>query len=231
MPTILITGANRGLGLEFCRQYADAGWDILACCRHPEQADALNQLSKETGQVQVYRLNVTDFSNIEALADQLAHVHLDVLLNNAGVYGDTRQTPFGKLDYQTWMQTFSVNSMAPVKMAEVFLPHLMRAQSPKLVTITSRMGSITDNGSGDCILYRSSKAALNAAMKSLSLDLKAQGIAVQVLHPGWVHTEMGGPNALIDPPESIQGMRKVIDELTTDNAGRFLNYKGEELPW
>ena len=227
MATVLITGANRGLGLEFCKQYADEGWDVLACCRNPETADKLADIP----QVRVLPLDVSDFAQIDKLAAQLQDTAIDVLINNAGIYGDSPRRSFGQLDYAAWTQTLTINTQAPVKMAEAFLPHLQRGDKKMLVSISSQMGSIADNGSGGSIVYRTSKAALNAAMKSIAIDLAEQGIGVLVLHPGWVKTDMGGPNALIDAQKSVAGMRRVIAEFTPDQSGCFLKYDGSTLPW
>jgi NAD(P)-dependent dehydrogenase (short-subunit alcohol dehydrogenase family) len=227
MATVLVTGANRGLGLEFCKQYAADGWEVLACCRHLENAGKLSGISN----VRVFPLDVGDFEEIDRLAKKLEDTTVDVLINNAGVYGDSSGHGFGQLDYAAWNRTLLINAQAPVKMAEAFLPHLQRGKHKRLVSITSQMGSIADNGSGGSILYRTSKAALNAAMKSLAIDLKGLGIGVFILHPGWVKTDMGGPNALIDTERSVAGMRRVIAESTLQQSGSFLKYDGSALPW
>jgi NAD(P)-dependent dehydrogenase (short-subunit alcohol dehydrogenase family) len=227
MATVLVTGANRGLGLEFCRQYAEAGWRVLACCRRPDTAGSLSEYS----QVSVHSLDVSDFKQIDNLAMELRDTAIDVLVNNAGVYGDSLGHGFGHLDYEVWTRTLKINTQAPVKMAEAFLPNLKRGEKKMLVSITSQMGSIADNGSGGSILYRTSKAALNAAMKSLAIDLEEQGIGVILLHPGWVRTDMGGEHALIEPSESIAGMRGVIENFTFAQSGAFLKYDGSALPW
>jgi len=226
MATVLVTGASRGLGLEFCRQYAADGWQVLACCRNPETAGKLAGINH----VRVFPLDVSDFSQIDHLAAQLQDTAIDVLINNAGIYGDAQQG-FGQLDYAAWSRTLTVNTQAPVKMAEAFLPHIKRGDKKRLVSITSQMGSIADNSSGGSILYRSSKAALNAAMKSIAIDLEDQGVGVLLLHPGWVKTDMGGNNALIEARESVAGMRKVIAQFTLAQSGSFLKYDGSPLPW
>ena len=227
MATVLITGASRGLGLEFCKQYAAEGWQVLACCRNPETTVKLADIPH----VRVFSLDVSDFAQIDKLATQLHDTAIDVLINNAGIYGDSSQRGFGQLDYADWMQTFTVNTQALVKMAEAFLPQLKRGNKKLLVSVSSQMGSIADNNSGGSLLYRTSKAALNAAMKSLAIDLENQGIGVLVLHPGWVKTDMGGPNALIDAQESVAGMRQVFARFTLAQSGSFLKYDGSTLPW
>jgi NAD(P)-dependent dehydrogenase (short-subunit alcohol dehydrogenase family) len=231
MSTVLVTGANRGLGLEFCRQYLDAGWSVIATTRVPEQAAALSDLSRANGRLTVHRLDVGELDHIGELAERLTGTAIDVLINNAGVYGDTPTTGLGHLDYCRWAEVMKINAMAPVRLSEAFTPHLIAGRHRLTVAITSLMGSIADNGSGGSILYRSSKAALNAAMKSLSIDLRPLGIGVLMLHPGWVLTDMGGTRAPTTPQQSISGMRTVIDAYTPAQSGQFLNFRGESLPW
>lgn len=231
MKTVLITGANRGLGLEFCRQYANDGWRVIAACRAPESADALRALADEFNRIQIEALDVADFAQIDALSSRLSDRAIDVLLNNAGVYGDDGEHGFGALDYAKWSETLTINTLAPVKMAEAFLPHLRRGASKLIVAVSSLMGSMADNSSGGSLLYRSSKAGLNAAMKSLSIDLRRHDIGVLILHPGWVRTDMGGKNALIDVEESISGMKRRIDGFVPARSGCFEKYDGTLMPW
>lgn len=231
MPTVLITGANRGLGLEFSRQYANDGWQVLACCRSPETASALDRLQQSTGAINVFRLDLGDLDAIDVLARQLSGVAIDVLINNAGVYGDTSQTAFGRIDYARWIEVLRINTLAPVKMTEALLDQLRAGERRLTVAVTSLMGSMADNSSRGAILYRSSKAGLNAAMKSLSFDLRGSGIGVLILHPGWVRTDMGGINAPLDAAESVSGMRQVIDRYHPSLSGQFLNFRGESEPW
>lgn len=227
MPTVLITGANRGLGLEFARQYAADGWRVIATCRNPAGARELADLG---GAVDVHALDVTDHGRIQALAKTLKRDAIDVLINGAGIYGP-RPAPLGGVNYAAWGEVFRVNAMAPLTVSEGFDDHVARSDLKRIVTITSRMGSIADNDSGGSYIYRSSKAAVNAVMKSLSVDLRPRGITVVVIHPGWVKTDMGGPSALIDPEESVSAMRKVIAGLTMEDSGRFFNYDGPGIPW
>ncbi|OQW73760.1 MAG: short-chain dehydrogenase [Proteobacteria bacterium ST_bin11] len=231
MQSVLITGANRGLGLEFCRQYAAEGYEVIAACRNPEQAEPLAALAKQYPHLQIETLDVADFSQIDALAAKLSERKIDILLNNAGVYGDKPGEGFGQLDYQTWANVLAVNVMAPLKLAEAFLPQVQRSDKRLIVALSSLMGSMTDNTSGGSILYRSSKAGLNAALKSLSIDLRSAAVGVLILHPGWVRTDMGGPNGLIDVKESVAGMRQVIDNFSLADTGRFIKYDGSALPW
>lgn len=232
MQTILITGANRGLGLEFCRQYAEAGDRVIAACRNPEKAGRLRELAaSHPDTIQVETLDVAGFAQIDALSAGLADEAIDVLINNAGVYGDKSGGGFGNLDYRSWTNTLSINTQAPVKMAEAFLPQIQRSDKKLIVSLSSLMGSVADNTSGGSILYRSSKAALNAAMKCLAIDLQDKSVGVLIFHPGWVRTDMGGPNGLIDVDESVSGMRKVIDSFSIRQSGCFVKYDGTPMPW
>jgi NAD(P)-dependent dehydrogenase (short-subunit alcohol dehydrogenase family) len=229
MPTVLITGANRGLGLEFARQYAKDGWRVLACAREPGKATALGALAKgSSGKVTTHALDVADFAQVERLAREVKDP-LDVLLNNAGVYA--RGARFGHLDYPEWERSFRVNCLAPIRMAELFVDHVALSGQRKIVNVTSLMGSIGDNESGGSYAYRSSKAALNMATVCLARDLKERGITAVVVHPGWVKTDMGGAEAPIEAPESVAGLRKVIEQVEVGDSGSFFDYEGERLPW
>jgi len=226
---VLVTGANRGIGLEFVRQYAEDGYRVIACCRNPLNAASLDALAAASdGRVSVHALDVSDFGQIERLALALEGEAIDILINNAGFYP---QSSFGSVDYVDWDKAFRINAMAPMKMVQSFIEHISSSHLRKIVTLSSKMGSIADNGSGGSYLYRTSKVAANMIMKSLAIDLKPLGIAVTTLHPGWVKTDMGGPHALITTEVSVAGMRNVIDQLSTNNAGRFTAYDGQEIPW
>lgn len=230
METTLITGANRGIGLEFSRQYAADGWRVLACTRHPQKSDALNTLAAEFPQhITVHTLDVGDHAQIEKLAQSLANESIDLLLNNAGIYTSCRKDD--DIDQEAWIQAFLVNTIAPLKMAQTFAPQIARSSQKKIVTISSKMGSIADNSGGDSYIYRSSKAAVNMVVKSLAIDLKPAGVTAVVLHPGWVKTDMGGLNALISTEQSVSGMRRVISQLTRADSGKFMAYDGQMVPW
>ncbi|OAI21227.1 short-chain dehydrogenase [Methylomonas lenta] len=231
MKTVLITGANRGLGLEFCRQYTRDDWRVIATCRHPDIANDLNSLARQYANLQVHALDVADFSQIDALSQLLVNESIDVLINNAGIYADQQGCGVGQLDYQAWEKSFLINTLAAVKMAETFLPQLQKSKQKLIVSISSLMGSMADNASGGSLSYRSSKAALNAAMKSLSIELCRDLVGVLILHPGWVKTDMGGKNASITVEESVSGMRQQIEIFNLQKTGRFLNYEGAQLPW
>ena len=226
MPTVLITGANRGLGLEFARSYAADGWRVHACCRHPEKAKALKAVE---GDLVVRKLDVTDGLRVAGLARELADEAIDVLLNNAGVYGP--RSDFGETDFDDWLDVLKINTIAPLRMAERFVEQVARSDRKLIVSISSGMGSIAMNDEGGRYPYRTSKAALNMVVKGLAADLAARGIIAVALSPGWVQTDMGGPNADLTPEESVAGMRAVIDGLTPDDSGRFFNYQSEDRPW
>jgi NAD(P)-dependent dehydrogenase (short-subunit alcohol dehydrogenase family) len=227
---VLVTGANRGLGLEFVKQYAEDGATVYACCRAPGEAKALRKISDATGgKVSFHALDVADPHSIMALAESFGAEPIDILINNAGIYGPEHQSA-DNMDFDGWAKTFAVNSMAPLRVAQAFRRNLRKGQEKKLVTITSGMGS-TPQHTGDYFAYRASKAAVNNVMHGLSRAWKADNIIVTVIHPGWVKTDMGGPNAALEPHESITGMRRVIAELTAADSGKFLDYRGQEIPW
>ena len=231
METILVTGASRGIGLEFCRHYAKSGCQVFACCRTPGSAHALVRLARQYPDIRMITLNVSDQDAVSQLAADLSDTAIDILINNAGVYGDDRSSGFGQLDYQCWQDVLAVNTLAPVRITEALLPNLIAGNKKLIVAITSKMGSIADNSSGGAIFYRTSKAALNAAMKSLSLDLAHRGLGVLILHPGWVRTDMGGPHALISTQQSVQGMSHLMNNFTMRDSGKFLDYSGNTIPW
>lgn len=226
MPTVLITGAGRGLGLEFARQYAADGWRVDACCREPAKAAALKKLG---GDVTVHPLDVRDGKGIAALAKTLAGEPIDVLLNNAGIYGPRGQA-LAAIDDKAWLEVFQVNAIAPLRIADALAGNVAQSKRKLMVFITSQMGSIARMGTG-AHPYRMSKSALNSGVRCLSLDLEAQGIACVVFHPGWVKTDMGGSAAPVEPKTSIAGMRAVIAKLKASDNGRFFGYDGEEIPW
>ena len=217
MPKVLITGANRGLGLEFARQYKEAGWDVLATAR--EASPELSAL-----EVEVDKLEMSDLDAVERFGKRLDS--LDLLIANAGTYGprEVRHAKAGR----EWAETFVVNTIAPFLLAESVLPAVRPAHG-KVIAVSTRMGSIEDNDSGGFIAYRSSKSALNSAWRSLAVD--NPDVVCAVLHPGWVQTRMGGSSAPLEPEESVAGMRKVIEDLGPDHSGGFFAYDGAEVPW
>ena len=232
METTLITGANRGIGLEFSRQLAEDGWCVLACSRDLEKSDALNKLAAEYPErITLYALDVTDHGQIEKLSQTLANKPIDLLINNAGVFPDINDRSFGQTDYDLWAHAFLVNTMAPLKMAEEFIAQITQSSRKTIVTITSKMGSVADNGRGGSYIYRSSKSAVNMVVKSIAIDLEPNDIISVLLHPGWVRTDMGGPSGLISVEQSVSGMLSVIREVTSADSGKFIAYDGQIIPW
>ena len=240
MPTVLVTGANRGLGLEWVRQYGAADWHVIACARRPGDATELQALAaKHSRRIEIHALDVTDFAAIGALAQQLRDRSIDVLINNAGTMGAQNFASgglsagkFGASDFDAWSRVFRINTLAPMRMAEAFVEHVARSEQKKIVSISSIVGSIAKNSIGGLYAYRSSKAALNAIMHSMGIDLaREQSICAVAMHPGWARTDMGGERADIDAMTSVSGMRKVIAGLTIEQSGSFLMYDGSELPW
>ena len=230
MNTILITGCNRGIGLEFVKQYAADGWRVYAACRAPDSAHALTALSKQHPSISIHALNVALEKDIYALSKQLHDIKLDILLNNAGIYA-SGGNQFGNINKADWLTAFEVNTIAPLLMAQAFLNQVLAGKLKIIATVSSKMGSIDDNTSGSEYAYRTSKAAVNQVMKSLSIDLESKGIKTVALHPGWVRTDMGGPDALIDTVESVTGMRKVLAQLTRQQSGQFIGYDGALILW
>ena len=226
MPTALITGANRGLGLEFTRSFLADGWHVHACCRYPEKAKSLKGLE---GGLDVHRLDVTDGLKVANLSRELVGGPIDLLLNNAGVYGP--RTGFGETEFDAWEAVFRINSIAPLRMAERFVDQVAASERKLIVNISSKMGSIGQLQSAGSYFYRASKAALNMVTKGLSIDLAERGITVVAVHPGWVQTDMGGTEADLTATQSIAGLRAVIEGLDISKTGRFFNYDGSELPW
>jgi NAD(P)-dependent dehydrogenase (short-subunit alcohol dehydrogenase family) len=225
---VLITGSNRGIGLEFVNQYANEGWNVIACCRDPHSAHDLQALAKQHHNINIIALDVGDFAQVDALALQLKDQKIDVLINNAGVYPASH---LGDIDFDEWTTAFKINSMAPFKMIAAFTPHVAASQQKKIATLSSKMGSIDDNTSGGSYIYRTSKVAANMVMKSVSIDLNPYGISVVTLHPGWVQTDMGGHNALINTQTSVIGLRRVIAHLSLANSGKFIAFDGQEIAW
>jgi len=227
--TVLISGASRGLGLEFTQQYAEAGWHVIACCRTPDDAVELQKLHKKYRSIAIMPLDITSASSVENLSTALAGKPIDLLINNAGIYGQPHQQ-LGNLDIQDLIHVYATNAIAPLKLSEALIENIKNSKLKTIVSITSLMASITDNHSGGAYSYRASKAALNMMMKTLSNDLENFGIRVLLLHPGWVQTDMGGAKAPLEAAVSVAGMRKVI-EATIDVTGCFFDYQGRSLLW
>ena len=230
MATVLITGTNRGIGLEFVKQFLAREDTVLATCRDMGSATELRQLKNDTSKLHIFELDVSSQKSMEDLTLQLAGHAIDIFINNAGVYGP-RDSTFGKVSANEWAKVLQVNAKAPMILTQLLIDNLRDGSDKKLLYITSKMGSIDDNKGGGSYVYRSSKAALNAVVKSISIDLRDSGFSVAVLHPGWVQTDMGGPNALIDVTTSVSKMIDVIDNLNFHNSGSFFNYDGGIIPW
>jgi len=226
VPTLLLTGANRGLGLAFAARYLEDGWRVHACCRHPERAHRLRALG---GDLHLHRLELRNPSHYQELADALGEEPLDLVLAAAGIGGPSGE--LDALDVAGWLEAFHVNTIAPVQLAATLRRHLARAPAPKLVALTSMLASIADNRTGGLYAYRTSKAALNMAWRSLAIELAAEGIVCTLIHPGWVRTDMGGPAAPLTPEESVRAMQRLIARLGPADSGRFLSWRGEPCPW
>lgn len=226
MKTVLITGANRGIGLSLVKLYLEHGWQVHATYRSEHNSKELLNLAHP--HLICHPLDVTDYLGVSALAAKLPDI--DLLVNNAGYYGP-KGYGFGHTDVEQWRKVFEINAIAPLKLVEAIFPKLQQSQYKKIACLSSKVGSMTENTSGGGYIYRSSKAALNSVVKSLSNDLTSQGFTVLALHPGWVQTEMGGPNALIDPETSAKGLMEVIENATFQQSGQFLNYQGETIAW
>lgn len=228
---ILITGANRGIGLELVKQYlSKGGWVVHAACRTPEKAEQLLELQKQNPeQLVVQQLDVSSKESIDALVQSLQGQIIDCLINGAGVYTDKFQTLWD-LDYNQWADTFAINTMAPLRVSTALMPNLEKAPTPKIITLSSQMGSMLRPRPGS-VAYRSSKAAVNKVMQVLAEEVKAHGVIVCPMHPGWVRTDMGGEDGDISTSESASGIISVIDGLTIEQTGQFFKWNGEQHPW
>ena len=222
-PIVLITGANRGLGLEFARQYAAVGWTVIGTARRPAQADELQALD-----VEVVALDVMDEDSIAALANLLEGRAIDMLINNAGIF--PRVSEIAQVDADDYRRTLMVNTLGPVLVTRALLPNLRQGELQRIVNITSQLGSI-DRNSGGFYGYRESKAALNMFTKTLASELGPEGFICLAIHPGWVRTDMGGQNANLSPEESVSAMRVVIDNVTADDNGTYRGYSGDPVAW
>ena len=224
MPTVFITGANRGLGEEFVKQFLEDDWDIIATCRNPNEI----QLDIPRNSIDIFPLDVTDHDSITRLKADLGKRPIDVLINNAGIIG--QRDGFGTLDYSAWAGAMDTNVFGPMRIAEALIENVVESDLKQMVFITSRMGSITETHP-NAYVYRSSKAALNMAVRCMSLELADKGITAILFHPGHVQTDMGGATAPVTPKASIAGMKEQILNFTQKNNGAFLSYDGGSIPW
>ena len=231
MPTTLITGANKGIGLKLVERYAQAGHQVIACCRNPEAATDLQALAEQTGKVQIEGVTVGDGTSVTALRQRVGDQPVDLLINNAGMAGPAPdQQSAQAMDFEGWAETMNVNTMAPLRVLQAFRPNLAAAEHAKAVTITSQMGALSLN-MPVMYAYCSSKAAVNKIMRMYATDAAQDGIAVQLIHPGWVQTDMGGAQAEITPEQSADGIVSVIDGLAMENTGSFMKWDGEVHDW
>jgi len=240
LPTLFITGANRGLGLGIAQILAGKGWYIHATCRNPSKADALQALSTaHPGQLTLHKLELLDFAGITRLGQMLHDSRIDVLLNNAGVMNmaqkrfDPKLTDqdFGHTDVEDWTKVFQVNVIAPMKLAEALVEPVARSERKVIVTTTSIMGSIALNTSGRWHHYRTAKAAVNQMMRGMAAELKPRGITCFALHPGSVRTEMNSPKAELSIEESTTGIVKVLENASLKDSGKYLQWNGQEMAW
>ena len=232
-PTVLITGSNRGIGLEIARIYAERGWNVLATARKPDGADDLKAIRAEHPNLEIVQLDVTDHQRIDELAAEYAGRPIDILINNAGISGGHENAKFGEMNYDVYYEVHAVNVIGPTKMAEAFLPHIELSTQKKIINITSGQGSIGKTW-GCCTIYRSSKAALNMMMKNISIELKKKGITVGLISPGFVKTGFTQGLDLpmmITPEESAAKVVAVIDDYDLEDTGTFLGKDGQTWPW
>ena len=227
MPTALVTGANRGIGLEFVKQYAADGWKVIATCRNPINVGELGQVP---GDIAVYSLDVDDPVSLSRLVSDLKDKAIDLLINNAGIHGP-RGVTVDKIDLNDWMAVMRTNAMSPLFVARALRQNIAKSEMKTIANISSQMGSITNWAGGSEYIYKSSKAALNMTMACFADEVAADGIKVVIYHPGWVRTDMGGPSATLSPTQSVVSMRASIASLTMADSGTFLNYDGASMPW
>ncbi len=237
--TALVTGANRGIGLELARNYAERGWTVYATARKPGKADALNAIAAEYDTVTVVQMDLLDLDGIDALAARLKDVPIDVLLNNAAMLGEPNDQTLGNLDYDLMKRVLNVNVVGTMKMVEAFIPQVEKSDQKKIVAITSTQDSISSIRSPSLVFYNTSKTALNMVMKSNSRALKKQGITVALVSPGAVDTDMmnlaldraGVSFKLLTPQASAEAVINVIDQYGLDMTGTFMSHTGTEIPW
>lgn len=229
--TLLVTGASRGLGLEFVRQYLNNGWGVHACCRNPSEASVLQSYQAEhPKRLVIHTLDVCNINSINALSTDLKDVPIDILLNNAGVYGP-KGLRLGHIPEQAWLDVFRTNCMGAFMMAQAFVEHVALSKKKIIATLSSEMASISENQAGGGYIYKSSKAALNAVMKSLAIDLLEREITVILLSPGWVKTRMGGDKAPLSAEDSVAYLSNLLSIVSLQESGHFLSLDGREIKW
>lgn len=225
MSNILIIGANRGLGLEFAKQYSELGHHVFATTRDKSKSDQLVAIANTT----VFELDLNKDKSIDSFIDEMSSIKIDILIHNSGIFRDEQLSE--DLDVDAWMNEMRINAITPIILARKLKQNVLEGKDKKIIFISSQMGSIDDNYSGRFYFYRSSKSALNSAAKSLAIDWKDKNISVLMLHPGWVKTDMGGESAKLEIPDSIQRMIQVISDLNLETSGSFVNYEGNKLEW
>lgn len=253
-PSVLITGSNRGIGLEFSRQYAALGWRVIATCRNPDDADDLKQIAAQYPNLIIEKLDITDHAAIDAVAERYSYLSIDVLLNNAALLGSREAQALGKLDFDLFRRILEVNTVGTIKMTEAFMPHVIASQQKKIITLGSAAGSIQMiKPPPDFYAYRASKVALHLLMKNVSLALAEQGVLVGLINPGLVDTRgfsqigpddpvpedfkeivrliRSGALTLTSPEEAVGQMIDLIENLTAERSGVFMNADGQALPW
>ena len=246
MKTILVTGTNKGIGLEFARQYLNDGFKVIATCRNLSKLDGLDRLVNSfPDRISIYQMELLDEKSIESFSSKIKDIPIDIFINNAGLtFGYSRNAKlsnsgislnklntFGYIKSENWLPIFKANCIAPLLLTQLLYRNFLLGKQKKIVFISSKPASITENTGGSMYMSRSSRSALNQVIKSLSVDLIKEGISVASISPGWVKTDSGGINALIDVHTSVTGIKKIINELTLENTGNFWDYNGELIPW
>ena len=246
MKTILVTGTNKGIGLEFARQYLNEGFKVIATCRNLSNLDGLNGLVNSfPDKISIFQMELLDEKSIEDFALKIKDIPIDIFINNAGVtFGYSRNAKlsntgislnklnaFGNIETENWLPIFKANCIAPLLLTQLLYKNIMLGKEKKMVFISSKPASISENTGGSMYMSRSSRSALNQVIKSLSIDLIGEGISVASISPGWVKTDSGGLNALIDVNTSVTGIRNEIDNLSIKNSGKFWDYNGNFIPW
>jgi len=236
MPTVFVTGANKGLGYEHVKQYAEKGWKVIACARKPEQAKELKELQIKHGEnFIIEQLEVVDHSRIEELAEKYSDEDIDILINNAGttgpmgVPGAMGYQKIDSMDYQIWRDILEVNLLSPFKIATAFHDHVARSEKKIIIMMSSDLGSVEQNNFGGFYSYRASKSALNIISKGMSVDWK--DLTVIALAPGWCKTYLGGDEAEIEPAESVEQQQEMFESITAKDSGKFLDRFGKEVAW
>lgn len=230
MKTVFITGANRGLGLELVKQYAQRGWNVIACCRNLHSAQELSLMAQRYSTIRTHALDVSNESDILTLSETFKGIAIDILIHNAGVSGDQCES-LGNMAQQGWIEVLKVNTIAPMLITQALLNNILASKDKTIIGMTSILASIDDNHSGGRYSYRASKAALNQIIKSLACELSESGVKTMAIHPGWVQTDMGGIDGKVTVEESVKGMLHVINNLQAKHSGSFFVYDGTQLPW